>query len=456
VREAHAFERTRGEMIRLSATPASFASVATTTRVWRGRLPEGPHEGALFPGATLGLLAVVGLAAWRRDDVRLYVVVTATAGLLAMGPEPDLGFGRLPGGPYDWLLAVPGVSGLRVPARFAMVVYLGLGVLGAFGVARLLANRSRAVATAIVVVLSAAAVAEGLATITPRPYPTRDMQAERDAYRWLRGQPGGPMLELPVGGTREAVRYLSHTLVHGNRIVNGYSGHGWALQDLFGGPPSTEPEQAGELLRMARTIGLRYLVFHAPLYRDPSLSTELLRRLHAEHLQVERAVAFGTTTVFVLRPLAASNPKPLDAVLELDGCRLETSHNPGAAGRAVDGDVSTRWLTGTPQRGGEWLAVRCPEPRVLTQVRFVAARASFGDYPRRLAVDRSLDGVTFEPLWEGAVAAELAASLSRAERPPAARIDLPPAPFRALRLRQTGRTPRRWVWSVDELELRGR
>jgi hypothetical protein len=86
----------------------------------------------------------------------------------------------------------------------------------------------------------------------------------------------------------------------------------------------------------------------------------------------------------------------------------------------------------------------------------VAARASFGDYPRRLAVDRSLDGVTFEPLWEGTVAAELAASLSRAERPPAARIDLPPAPFRALRLRQTGRTPRRWVWSVDELELRGR
>ena len=49
-------------------------------------------------------------------------------------------------------------------------------------------------------------------------------------------QPHGPMLELPVGSTREAVRYLSGTLIHGNRIVNGYSGYGGALQDFFGGP----------------------------------------------------------------------------------------------------------------------------------------------------------------------------------------------------------------------------
>ena len=54
---------------------------------------------------------------------------------MTLGPEPDLGIGRWGTGPYDWLLLLPGVSGLRVPARLAMVVYLGLAVLAAFGAA---------------------------------------------------------------------------------------------------------------------------------------------------------------------------------------------------------------------------------------------------------------------------------------------------------------------------------
>jgi hypothetical protein len=113
-------------------------------------------------------------------------------------------------------------------------------------------------------------------------------------------------------------------------------------------------------------------------------------------------------------------------------------------------------LTGVPQHGGEWLEVRCPVTRVLTSVELQTHRRSYADYPRRLAIDVAADGVSFVPLWEGGVVAELAASVARGDRPTAIRIAVPPAPFLALRLRQTGQTPRNWFWAIDELQLRGR
>lgn len=149
-------------------------------------------------------------------------------------------------------------------------------------------------------------------------------------------------------------------------------------------------------------------------------------------------------------------PRPADPVLPVAGCRVEVSHNAGTAPRALDGDVATRWLTATPQQGNEWLVVRCPESRVMTGLWLLTAPRSFGDYPRRLAIDRSTDGATFEAWWKGAVVAELAASVAAGDRPPTVRIDLPPVPFTAVRLRQVGQTPRRWFWSVDEIQLRGR
>ena len=80
-------------------------------------------------------------------------------------------------------------------------------------------------------------------------------------------------------------------------------------------------------------------------------------------------------------------------------------------------------------------------------------RRSFGDYPRRLEIEGSLDGVTFTPLVAGSVLTPLALSL--VEQPVSPRIDLrlPPADVRYLRLRQTGRAVRNWYWSVHEIRV---
>ncbi len=456
VSETQGFTRTRGEMVAYSATPAAYGAVSSSLRFWSASLPTGRNERELFPGLTLAVLAAVGLVAGRRRaDVRIYALVALAAFLMALGPEPDLGVGRWRTGPYDWLLWLPGVSGLRVPARFAIVVYLGLTVLAGVGAAWLLARAAPRLALAAVALVTLGTIVEGLPAIPMAPT-TPDLSLARVAYEWVRDQPRGPMLELPVGGTRQSVRYLAGTLVHGNRIVNGYSGHGSALEDFFGGPPSGEPNNASELVRAARAVGVRYLLVHEHLFSDRAFAAGLVRAVRENHEHVEGVHEFDTTAVVVLRPMPTASPVLLDPVLPLSGCQIGVSHNADAAARGVDGDVATRWLTGVPQRGDEWLIVRCRDARVLTGLELQVTRRSYSDYPRRLAIERATDGVSFEPLWEGGVVAELAVSVARSDRPTAIRISLPPTPFRAVRLRQTGQTPRLWFWSIDELQLRGR
>jgi F5/8 type C domain len=459
VRDTQGFHRTRDEMIHYSATPAAYGSVSSSLRVWRGRLPAGTAEAELFPGLTLALLAALGLAAGgRHTDVRTYAAVVLAVFVLTMGPRPDFGFWQWPSGPYDWLLRLPGWNGLRVPARFAMVGYLGLSVLAAFGLVEISKWLRPRVYLGLLVLTSFTAVAEGLPVLRAERFPTSGMRDEWAAYEWLRSQPPGPMLEFPVGGTMEGTRYLVGTLIHRNRIVNGYSGHDWKLEDLFDGPVSVELQYAGELLRAARAVGLRYLLVHRLLYSDQAFAANLEYTLGENREQVAEVRHFGATAVIVLRPAVAkrSSEQLGDPPLSLAGCARQASPNDNAVSRAVDGNISTRWLTVRPQAGDEWFVVRCPDTRVLTSIELLVDQRSFANYPRRLAIDVSADGVSFNPHWEGGVVAELAVSVARNDRPTTIRIGIPPVAFRAVRLRQTGQTPRLWFWSIDELQLRGR
>lgn len=458
VREAYGFTRTRGEMVLYSATPADYTTVVPTLRVWANWLPRGSGETELFPGLTLLLLAATAcLSGWRRHNVRLYAAVALTAFVLTMGPRPDVGFGPLSTGPYDLLLLVPGLSGLRVPTRMAMIVYLSLAVLASVGAAWLLPRLRPRLAVVLLLLATTAAILEGLPDLGLTQSPTTGMNDERRAYAWLRSQPSGPMLELPVGRTREASLYLARTLEHGNRIVNGYSGYGWALQDFFGGAISNELSLSSELLRAARAVGLRYVLVHGPLYRDKGHGADLAAALRADQEHVEHVRDFGATTVLVLRSADSVVRRiVLDPLLPLSGCTVHASHNSATASRAVDGEIGSRWLTGKPQQGDEWFVVRCADTRILTGLDFLVERRSHSDFARRLAIDVSPDGASFATAWEGGVGAEMATSVARGDRITRIRLEVPPAPFKVVRLRQTGQTPRNWFWSIDELQLRGR
>jgi len=471
VKREQGLSRARSDAVNFGASPADYARVSHQPVLWSKVLPSGTAEKELFPGLTVVVLALCVLVpAVRRPEsapetgllpasvaIPLYASIGLAAVVLSMGPEPLLwGDVRLPTGLYAWLGAiVPGVDGLRVPARFANVAYVALAVVAAFGAGRLLDRVSAGARATLIGVLGAVIVAEGY--IGPLPLervPSAEMAVDRAAYDWLRTQPPGPMLELPMGEPDPAVRYQFRTLVHGHRIVNGYSGYGSALQDFLAGPPSTEPDGFAETVALCRAIGVRYLVVHGQLYGDRETARRIAEEIRAQAAHVARATAFGPVTVFELRPPGPSTlATPSGTEIPQATFRLTASHNAGALAAAVDGNPATRWLSGVPQDGTEWIRVDFDRTRRPAFLRLAMDRRSFGDYPRRLEIEGTADGTTFTTLVAGPVLQPF--GLSLVELPLTPRIDLvlPGIEVKALRLRQTGRTSRRWYWSVHEIRV---
>jgi hypothetical protein len=471
VKREQGLSRARSVAVNFGASAADYLRVSHQPILWSKVLPPGGVETELFPGLTVVVLALCVLVpAGRRQEpaaapallpestaIRLYAAIALVAFVLSMGPEPLLWDGvRLPTGPYAWLGAIaPGLDGLRVPARFASVVYVALAVLAAFGAGRVLDRVAARWRPALAGVLGAIVMAEGYMGPVPlERLPSPGMAVDRAAYDWLRTQPPGPMLELPMGGPDPAVRYQFRTLLHGHRIVNGYSGYGSALQDFLTGPPTTEPDGFGDTVALARALSIRYVVVHGQLYPDRETARRIADDIRAQTAHVVRATAFGPVTVFELRaPESAALPRPVGAEIPQASFRLSASHNAGALGAIVDGNPATRWLSGVPQDGSEWIRVDFDRPRRPAFLRLVMDRRSFGDYPRRLEIEGTVDGTTFVPLAAGPALQPFGQSL--VELPVSPRIDLvlPGTEVKAVRVRQTGRTPRLWYWSVHEMQF---
>ena len=119
------------------------------------------HYRTALPGmataVVLGLVALVGAIIQRDAPARwvtaMSVLLLALAFWLSLGPVPQAG-GRAIGIPglYAWLYEyVPGYQGLRVPSRFAALVFVFLGLLAASGI-RVIERRTRAGAAAVALV----------------------------------------------------------------------------------------------------------------------------------------------------------------------------------------------------------------------------------------------------------------------------------------------------------------
>jgi hypothetical protein len=70
-----------------------------------------------------------------------------------------------------------------------------------------------------------------------------------------------------------------------------------------------------------------------------------------------------------------------------------------------------------------------------------------------LTIEASDDGRTFTRLYDGSALASLAATAVARPRQPDIDVPVPPTPARVLRIRQTGRTPRKWFWGVHEVRI---
>jgi len=191
---------------------------------WADAFPE------FVSSFSLVALAVIGVGAWRRTLPSLWIGFTACFFALSLGPFVHVaGVNTYVIGPWALLRYVPLLEMVHAPARFAIVVALGLSLLFAFSLDDILrqlrARRAlfrRGFAAAVALLLAAELV----------PAPRRLYSAEIPAiYQLLRtsGEPQGPLLELPTGildgiemiGTFNASSQYFQTL-HRRPLIGGY------------------------------------------------------------------------------------------------------------------------------------------------------------------------------------------------------------------------------------------
>jgi hypothetical protein len=467
-RTDHHQTRSIEEIVSLSADARSYVVGKVTVGAWRW-LPTAvgtDPERELFPGifavalGTLGLLTagrVPRLARW----ARLYGLIVAIALVLSMGPIVRVwGMVLTTHGPYGWLLRiVPGMDGMRVPARFAIVVVAGLAVLVACGVAWLMdrvSSRARPFAAAVCLI---AIVADGWAAPIPIVhYSARGRAEDRGVASWLADRAPGALLHLPLRPAEyQTLHYQFVTLVHGHPIVNGYSGYGTPLLEFLdsAASPMNDADRFPAAVRMLRSIGVRYVIVHPGDYDAASIAARVPDRVIqalGESSQVTKTAGLPGVAAF---ELAAWTPAPERAPLVPIPARelsVSASESADRIPNLFDGDRDTRWIAGMGgQDGSSWLRIQLPRPIDVARVEIQIAERSINDYPRLLRIEGEDAAGPPHVLYDGSPYPELAAAVVRDGRYPRLEVSLPQNQTVTLWIRQTAQS--RASWSIHELSL---
>lgn len=226
IHDALGLSRTLGEMRMFSATLDSFAETAHLLRFWPPK-ETLTQEGFLFPGLTVPLLLLAGaFVFFKRQHVRdafaarspglFYAGAALWFWWLCLGPADTGSPGAALSHPYSLLAWLPGFSGLRVPARFAMLATLCAALAAAIAAARL------APAVRWQRLTAGGLIAAGLFVdgwIRPMPL------AAPPARVMLPQSANALVLELPVDEPLVNVGAMYRAMLHGRPLVNGYSGH---------------------------------------------------------------------------------------------------------------------------------------------------------------------------------------------------------------------------------------
>lgn len=158
------------------------------------------------------------------------------------------------------LAVVPGLDGMRVPARFAAFVVFALALAAARGIDRagvLVRRRARPL-------LAAALAAAAILELAPRP--TRWVRLQRperfpEIYHWLATEGDvRAILELPIRPNPREALYMYYSTAHWRPIANGFSGLRPASHQQLTAAMRNLPDEAA--LDLAQSFGISHLVVH--------------------------------------------------------------------------------------------------------------------------------------------------------------------------------------------------
>lgn len=342
------FFRPFGEVVFFSADFASFLSIPLQNRLWGNLLQGfGKPEGDLFVGLIAGAMCLTGIwsqAQWKKypapppaaprtpsrvfplrfltllrekvgvllprfsaSEPRFYFYLLILSFLLTLGPVIHWQGRPISYGPYMLLYQwVPGFEGLRVPARFVVMMHLAVSVLAGYGLAWVLGRMPSSWKRQVV---GSGFALLALIEYASFPISMPSVPAGKDfprVYTWLAQQPGDfAILEIPLPTRPEEIfgdaPYVYYSAYHWKKLVNGYSGFippGYTrlYQEELRGFPSKET------LSRIQQLGVRYVIIHLTYYPQPE--REKIMALFTEDRQrfsLEKLIN-GALVYRVLRP----------------------------------------------------------------------------------------------------------------------------------------------------------
>lgn len=335
------------------------------------------------------LLASIALLAWlstmpaiaaafrRRSALLFYGLAAFVTWTLALGPDPEL-FGRtgLSHAPYGWLMRLPGVDGLRVPARFWTMSLVCLSVLAAYAVHQATARRRRIV----VAIATAGLLLDGW----PRTFLVQAAPERRPT-------PAGVVvrLDLPMTDDRN-VDALYQQMFDGLPTYNGYSGyappHEYAMRVLL---------EAGDprILSAMASQGPLGVVIDRDSDTGGRMRT-LVAAYPGAVLQDDRG-AWSSYRLPAVSPgdLLPDEQGDVIPIKSLDAFP-SAPHTP----RALDGDPHTRW-SGGPQNAAADFTIEVERGRVGQVVTDLGE--FWTDFPVTLRIDVSPDGAQWDTVFLG-------------------------------------------------------
>jgi hypothetical protein len=359
-----------------------------------------------------------------------YLLAALATWIFALGPDPTLmGQRALYRAPYSWLMLLPGVDGLRVPARFWMMTLACLSVVAALAVHRLEGRRRRTVV--------ALAIAGLLMDGWPRRFPVV-------AAPPLRPSPQGvaTRLDLPIGDFSDAGA-LYQQIFDPVPLYNGFSGYT---------PPHYEAMRAmvdardGRILQILAARGTLGVVIDHARDADSALRAFVLAAPGATVDRMEPDWSSYRIPSSVEVPDVAGQSAA--APLEITAVRSSASSTPAAA--AVDGDVDTIW-NGGPQRAAADFTIELREASRVSQL--VMQLGAFAmNFPRRLHVEISQDGSKWETVYLGDTALQTYYAAIRHPKLVPLVFSIDRGGVRFIRLQQTGSA--KYDWLIAGLEVR--
>jgi hypothetical protein len=396
-----------------------------------------PLSIALLFLVTAGALHPAVRTAWRRRSPLVFYALAALAmWVFSLGPAPTLmGKPFIYKAPYAWLMTLPGVDGVRVPARFWMLAALCLAVAAGLALRHVMSRWPR---------LAAALPALAGIGLLSDAWPVRIAMWQPPELRPVHTR-AVARLELPAESTND-VFALYRATEHRRPLFNGYSGyfapHYWVMQHLL------EQRDPAVLTRLSAFGAIEITV------DSNQAGSGGLRQFVADHPQAELVYENDRYTAFRIRRGEHVSSLPRVEGERLPIASIAAEANAAMVERMIDGDLSSRWHAGREQRPGDSMTVDLGTVRDVNGVEMTIG-TYVTDFPRLLAISTSVDGGQWSPAWDGRTGA--VAFFAALEDP--LNVTLPfvfeRRQARYLRFVQNGSDPV-YYWTVVELRVIGK